>query len=87
MASGERNLTSLTYAQNYKVGDRWAIIVGMSKYQHESLNLRFADRDIEEFYKLLLTPSGVGFEEDHVKKLINEDATTAAITRALRSFH
>jgi hypothetical protein len=34
--------------------DRWAIVVGISKYKHESLNLKYADRDAEEFYGLLL---------------------------------
>jgi uncharacterized caspase-like protein/TolA-binding protein len=66
--------------------DRWAIVVGISKYKHESLNLKYADRDAEALYELLLTPSGGGFEQEHVKKLVNEEATTANITRALRSF-
>lgn len=55
---------------------KWAIIVRISKYKDESLNLKYADRDAEELYKLLLTPVGGGFEEDHIKKLINEEATT-----------
>lgn len=66
--------------------DRWAIVVGISKYKHESLNLKYADRDAKELCKLLQTPSGGGFEADHIVKLVNEDATTANITRALRSF-
>lgn len=66
--------------------DRWAIVVGISKYKYESLNLKYADRDAEELCKLLQTPSGGGFEADHIVKLVNEDATTANITRALRSF-
>jgi uncharacterized caspase-like protein/Flp pilus assembly protein TadD len=66
--------------------DRWAIVVGISKYQDESLNLKYADRDAEALYELLLTPSGGGFEKDHIVKLVNEEATTAKITRALRSF-
>ena len=66
--------------------DRWAIVVGISKYQDESLNLKYADRDAEALYELLLTPSGGGFEKDHIVKLVNEEATTANITRALRSF-
>ncbi|MEG4108876.1 caspase family protein [Microcoleus sp. S13_C5] len=66
--------------------DRWAIVVGISKYKDKSLNLKYADRDAEELCKLLQTPSGGGFEADHIVKLVNEDATTANITRALRSF-
>jgi len=66
--------------------DRWAIVVGISRYQHERLNLKYAHRDAEELYKLLQTPSGGGFEADHIVKLIDEEATTAKVTRALRSF-
>jgi tetratricopeptide (TPR) repeat protein len=66
--------------------DRWAIIVGISKYKDESMNLKYADRDAEELYNLLLEPLGGGFKEDHIKKLLNEEATTAEITKALRSF-
>ena len=66
--------------------DRWAIVVGVSKYKHDRLNLRYADRDAEEFYKLLLSPLGGNFKPDHVVKLTNHEATTASVTRALRSF-
>jgi tetratricopeptide (TPR) repeat protein len=66
--------------------DRWAIVVGVSKYQDGSINLRYADRDAEALYELLKTPSGGGFAEEHICKLVNEEATTANITRALRSF-
>src|SRR6266567_5438268 len=31
-------------------------------------------------------PSGGGFEADHITKLINADASTVNVTRALRSF-
>jgi len=65
---------------------RWAIIVGISKYEKEVLNLKYADRDAEELYQLIQMPSGGGFEADHIKKLINEEATMANVARALRSF-
>lgn len=66
--------------------DRWAIMIGVSKYKHESLNLKYADRDAEEFYKLMLSPIGGNFKPDHIVKLINHEATTANVTKALRSF-
>ncbi|MEH2253151.1 GUN4 domain-containing protein [Nostoc sp.] len=73
------------YSQ-YRNADRWAVIVGISKYQYSSLNLRYADRDAEELYQLLLTDNGGSFQSDHICKLTNEQATTGNITRALRSF-
>jgi tetratricopeptide (TPR) repeat protein len=68
------------------LGDRWAVVVGVSRYQDARLNLRYADRDAEEFCQLLQTPSGGGFEKARIRELINEQATTAAVARALRSF-
>jgi uncharacterized caspase-like protein len=66
--------------------DRWAVIVGISEYQHRSLNLRWAHRDAEELYELLLTPAGGSFAADHVQLLVDQAATTQAVSRALRSF-
>jgi len=70
----------------YQECDRWAVIIGISRYKYDRLNLRYADRDAEELYNLLLTPNGGGFKRDHICKLTNEDATTGNITWALRSF-
>ena len=78
-------VNSELYSQ-YRNCDRWAVIVGVSKYQYPNLTLRYADRDAEELYKLLLTPNGGGFQSDHICKLTNEQATTRNITSALRSF-
>jgi len=66
--------------------DRWAIVIGISTYQDKQLNLKYAHKDAQALYDLLLKPSGGGFEKDHVKLLLNEEATTANITRSLRSF-
>jgi tetratricopeptide (TPR) repeat protein len=66
--------------------ERWAVVVGISRYRHERLNLKYAHRDAMELDELLRKPIGGLFEKDHVLTLIDEQATTAAITRALRSF-
>ncbi|MEO0374660.1 MAG: caspase family protein [Cyanobacteria bacterium P01_A01_bin.17] len=70
----------------YKNSNRWAIIIGISEYKHKNWNLRYADRDAEEFCKLLQTPNGGGFRPEYIYKLTNSDATTRKITKALRSF-
>jgi uncharacterized caspase-like protein len=46
--------------------NRWAIIVGISQYKHERLNLKYAHRDAEELYTLLQTSSGGGFEPERI---------------------
>ncbi len=66
--------------------NRWALLVGISTYQNERLNLQYAHRDAEALYELLRTPSGGGFEPEKMVLLTNEAATTREITRALRSF-
>jgi tetratricopeptide (TPR) repeat protein len=83
---GQRGLQAAMPTSYPTYVDRWAIVVGVSQYKHKSLNLKYADQDAEALYELLLTPSGGGFEKEHVIKLVNEEATTANITRALRSF-
>jgi len=73
------------YSQ-YQNCDRWAIIVGISKYQHQSWNLRYADRDAEELYKLLLTPNGGEYKKENIRKLTNEQATSRNILIELHDF-
>jgi uncharacterized caspase-like protein len=77
---------SVASSNSYAARDRWAIVIGISTYQDKNLNLKYADKDAQALYDLLLTASGGGFEKDHVKLLLNEEATTANITRSLRSF-
>lgn len=66
--------------------NRWAVIVGISEYRDSSLNLDYAHHDAEELYKLIRTPQGGAFDEDHIVKLINKDATYANLKKALRTF-
>lgn len=83
---GSRRLRPVIPASDYALRDRWAIVVGISRYQNERWNLQYAHRDAKTFYELIRKPSGGGFLEDHVIKLIDEEATTRNVTRALRSF-
>jgi uncharacterized caspase-like protein len=84
---GSRRAELVNLPASYAVNvDRWAVIIGVSKYEDESLDLRYADRDAEEFNKLLLSAIGGNFKADHIKKLTNHEATTANVTKALRSF-
>ena len=73
------------YSQ-YRDCDRWAIVVGISKYQHQSWNLKYADRDADELYQLLLTPNGGKYKKENVRKLTNEQATSRNILIELHDF-
>ena len=66
--------------------NRWALIVGISKYKWPSLTLNYAHRDAEALSEILQTPSGGAFDKDHIRLLVNEQATTAAIRDALRTY-
>lgn len=68
------------------VRQRWAIIVGISRYKHPELNLRHAHRDAEELYRVIKSPRGGGFDEERICRLINEEASTENIYRVLRGF-
>lgn len=70
-------------------GQRWAVVVGVSKYQHAQKgipNLRYADADARAFYEFLKTPKGGGFSDDHIIFLENEKATLAELKHALYDF-
>jgi uncharacterized caspase-like protein len=81
--AGDEDATAPTIAA---VGDRWAVLVGISRYQASGLNLRYARRDAEELHALLSTPEGGNFHPDRVRLLVDETGTTAAVIRALRGF-
>ena len=66
--------------------DRWALLVGISNYAHKDLNLRFAARDAQELRKALLKSTAGAFPNDHVLDLVDENATLANLTKALRTF-
>jgi hypothetical protein len=68
------------------VGDRWAVIVGISTYRNQQLNLKWARRGAEELAALLQTPEGGNFPTSRMRLLLDEEASTGQLTRALRGF-
>jgi hypothetical protein len=81
-----QNLSGREGLSKWTTSDRWAIIVGISKYRHVQLDLVFAHRDAKELSTFLQTPSGGGLAGDQIQELIDDAATTANLYRALRSF-
>ena len=62
----------------------YAVVVGISDYQNEGIpDLRFADKDAEAFAGFLQSPAGGSLDEDHLKVLLNEQATAAQFAIAL----
>lgn len=89
---GTRSSEVKTYsaaAPERYTAEKYAVVVGISKYRHPSgglTNLRFADRDASAFYDFLLSPSGGSFKKENVRLLLNEDATSQNVRSALFTF-
>jgi tetratricopeptide (TPR) repeat protein len=66
---------------NRPVRDKWALIVGISNFQDSKLNLKYPAKDAKDFNDYLLKEGN--FAPDHVKLLVNEQATRANILSEL----
>jgi uncharacterized caspase-like protein len=69
------------------VGNRWAVVIGISEYQNEAAGglarLSFADNDAREFAKTL---EQQGWNRDHIRMLTNADATKRNVENALETW-
>ncbi len=66
---------------------RWAVVVGISQYSKPGIpSLSYCHKDAQEFYEFLKTPQGGAYEEDHMKLLLNQDATLENIRSSLFEF-
>ncbi|MBY0549116.1 MAG: caspase family protein [Candidatus Obscuribacterales bacterium] len=68
---------------NRPVKDKWALVVGISKFNNPKYNLRFAAKDAKDFANFLVRDAG--FREDHVRILLNENATRKNIMSSFGS--
>lgn len=86
-AAGSGSSSSQNSAENTKselkspIRDKWALLVGISKFQNPSLNLKYADKDAQDFKDYLVTDGH--FSPDHVKLLLNENASREEILKTL----
>ncbi|MGB3229280.1 MAG: tetratricopeptide repeat protein [Saprospiraceae bacterium] len=78
------NQQSIVNNQQSIVNNTYAVVVGISDYQDPGIpDLRFADKDAEAFANYLRSDAGGRLENDHLKVLINEQATMAQFANAL----
>lgn len=63
-----------------RIRDKWALVVGISKFANPAYNLRYAAKDAQDFYNYLINEAG--FRKDHVLLLLNEKATQRNIEDA-----
>jgi uncharacterized caspase-like protein len=64
-----------------------SVVVGFSEYQNAGIpGLKYADRDAESFANFLRTPEGGGYDSDHLRVMLNKDATLPNVKDALINF-
>ena len=68
---------SIPISSDKIVKDKWAVIVGISKFKDPSMNLQFAAKDAKDFAQFLTTKEN--FAKDHVKLMIDGNATRTNI--------
>jgi uncharacterized caspase-like protein len=66
---------------------KWAVVVGVSEYKNPGIpSLKYADKDAESLANFLRRPEGGGYDSDHMRVLMNKDATLPNIRDALINF-
>jgi Tfp pilus assembly protein PilF len=64
--------------------DKWAVVIGLSDFADPSVpKLKYSAKDAKDFYDYLTDPNGGKFKKDHVRLLLNSDATKVNIMDAL----
>ena len=93
--AGQRALESFVVEREAEVaapapgdGRRLALIVGISDYADDSIDLKYAHRDAQELYRILTSPDQgpAAFDPADVMLLIDDQATVANINIGLRQF-
>lgn len=65
-----------TEANFAPVADKWAVVIGIGRFADARVpSLRYAAKDAQDFADFLRDEAGGKFKQDHVKVLLNEDAT------------
>ena len=76
------NRNNYTAPTNNKPLNIWAVIVGVSTYNHMP-TLRYTDDDAYRMYAFMKSPEGGALADDHLRILVDEDATRNNILTAL----
>ena len=67
--------------------ERWALLVGIDKYQDKEINpLRFAVADVLALKEVLVDPMHGGFKPEKVRVLTNDEATKGNILKGLTNW-
>lgn len=64
-----------------KMRDKWALVIGISKFNDPSINLKYASKDAKDFADYLVRDAH--FSPDHIRMLLDEKATRENILSQL----
>lgn len=73
-----------TRMENSRESRIWAVVVGVSSYDHMPV-LRYTDDDAYRMYAFLKSPEGGALADNQVRILVDEDATRENIKSAMRT--
>lgn len=76
----------LTVNKKARLGDIYALIIGISKFANADYNLNYAASDAEKFYQFLRSDAGGGLAHDRIHLLTDYEATRARVIEELTRF-
>lgn len=71
------------FSQDQPVKDKWAVVIGISKFRTPGHDLHYAAKDAQDFYTYLVNEAH--FQPDHIALLLDEQATRENILTAFGS--
>lgn len=70
--------------KDYLTNEKYALVIGISKYEISSNDLRFAQKDADDFSKALISYGG--FKKENTKLLVNSDASRENIRKNIEGW-
>ncbi len=77
----DSDTSSNSAASNAPIEDKWAFVVGVSKFAKPSINLKYPAKDAKDLSNYLINEAN--FAPDHVKLLVDEQATKERVLAEL----
>ncbi len=75
-------------ADAVRIPRSYALVIGIARYKNlsEQQQLRYAERDADAIYSILISPEGGNFRAENVRTLIGNKATLAGIRREMEEW-
>ncbi len=82
--SPQASLAAGASAGGGQIQDKWAVVIGLADFADPNIpKLKYSGKDAKDFYDYLVDPAQGHFAKDHVKLLVNSDATKVNIMDVL----